>query len=291
MANPEAAGQTAVPAATGCRLDLRVADAIRFYPQEPDNSVIFLTPSKMARLSLMKGDNVFLEGICGKVTVCIVLADEGLDENEVGLNAAVRKNLRVELGDIISVHSWDHDVPYGTRVHLLPVEDTIAGYCEQCEGDLFEKFLQPYYKHQYRPAHQGDHFLCWGSSRPVEFKVISVEPGECCIVGPDTVIHWEGEPIKRRGLPKLLASGRMAKAMVLRGSRLCTVDGCWQGGLTKNGRGRVVRKTQSAHGKKSGWSLACQQARRALNIRGFAAIKKGTPFYIQAKEFLLFGCP
>jgi len=32
---------------------------------------------------------------------------------------------------------------------------------------------------------------------PVEFKVVEVDPGDCGIVSPDTVIHCEGEPIKR----------------------------------------------------------------------------------------------
>ena len=33
--------------------------------------------------------------------------------------------------------------------------------------------------------------------RPVEFKVIETDPGPFCIVAPDTVIHCEGEPVKR----------------------------------------------------------------------------------------------
>jgi transitional endoplasmic reticulum ATPase len=33
--------------------------------------------------------------------------------------------------------------------------------------------------------------------RAVEFKVVECDPGEYCIVAPDTVIHCEGEPIKR----------------------------------------------------------------------------------------------
>lgn len=33
--------------------------------------------------------------------------------------------------------------------------------------------------------------------RAVEFKVVETDPAEYCIVAPDTVIHCEGEPIKR----------------------------------------------------------------------------------------------
>merc|ERR1719399_1909737 len=163
-----------------------------------DNSVISLAPTKMEELNLFRGDNVLLKGKKRKDTVCIVLADEGLDENKVRLNKVVRKNLRVRLGDIVSVHACG-DVPYGKRVHVLPLEDTIEGIT----GNLFETYLKPYYLEAYRPARQGDLFLCRGGFRPVEFKVVGVEPGEFCIVAPDTTIHCEGEPIKREDEERL----------------------------------------------------------------------------------------
>lgn len=36
----------------------------------------------------------------------------------------MRKNLRVRLGDLVTVTSCG-DVPYGKRVHILPLDDTI----------------------------------------------------------------------------------------------------------------------------------------------------------------------
>jgi transitional endoplasmic reticulum ATPase len=33
--------------------------------------------------------------------------------------------------------------------------------------------------------------------RAVEFKVVETDPEEYCIVAPDTIIHCEGEPIRR----------------------------------------------------------------------------------------------
>ena len=33
--------------------------------------------------------------------------------------------------------------------------------------------------------------------RPVEFKVIETDPSPHCIVAPETVIHCEGDPVKR----------------------------------------------------------------------------------------------
>jgi transitional endoplasmic reticulum ATPase len=31
----------------------------------------------------------------------------------------------------------------------------------------------------------------------VEFKVIAIEPNDCCIVAPETVIYCIGSPVKR----------------------------------------------------------------------------------------------
>merc|ERR1712054_616097 len=109
-----------------------------------------------------------------------------------------RESLRVRLGDIISVHACG-DVPYGKRVHVLPLDDTIEGIT----GNLFDTYLKPYLLEAYRPARQGDLFLVRGGFRPVEFKVVGVEPGEFVIVAPDTVIHCEGEPVSREDEEKL----------------------------------------------------------------------------------------
>merc|ERR1719178_67046 len=38
---------------------------------------------------------------------------------------------------------------------------------------------------------------------PVEFKVVGVDPGEFVICAPDTVIHCEGEPVKREDEERL----------------------------------------------------------------------------------------
>ena len=44
----------------------------------------------------------------------------------------------------------------------------------------------------------GDIFLIRGGMRAVEFKVIETDPSPYCIVAPDTVIHCDGDPIKRQ---------------------------------------------------------------------------------------------
>jgi transitional endoplasmic reticulum ATPase len=163
-----------------------------------DNSVVALSPAKMDELQLFRGDNVLLKGKKRKDTVNIVLSDPDLEDGKIRMNKTVRKNLRVRLGDVITVSPCG-DVPYGKRVHVLPFDDTIEGIT----GNLFETYLKPYYMEAYRPARQGDSFLVRAGFRPVEFKVVGVDPGEFCIVAPDTVIHCEGEPIKREDEEKL----------------------------------------------------------------------------------------
>lgn len=167
-----------------------------------DNSVISLSPAKMEELNVFRGDTVLIKGKKRKDTCCIVLADAALEDSKLRMNKVVRKNLRVRLGDIVSIHACGN-VAYGKRIHVLPIDDTVEGIT----GNIFETYLKPYFLEAYRPVRQGDLFLVRGGFRPVEFKVVGVEPGEFCIVAPDTVIHSEGEPIKREDEERLDETG------------------------------------------------------------------------------------
>merc|ERR1711896_94842 len=90
--------------------------------------------------------------------------------------------------------------------------------------------------------------------------------------------------MKKKTVSKI-GKGRMAKAMVLRGSKAKTVGGLTAKDLTRNKAGKIVSKKKSAFGKTSPWIAAVKKARAALKIKGFCAIKKGTPLYKKAKEF------
>jgi hypothetical protein len=63
--------------------------------------------------------------------------------------------------------------------------------------------VQPYFLEAYRPVRKDDLFLVRGGMRAVEFKIVEVDPGDFCIVAPDTVIFCEGEPIKREDEERL----------------------------------------------------------------------------------------
>ena len=146
----------------------------------------------METLGLFRGDTVLVKGKKRKDTVLIVLADDDLEDGMARINRVVRNNIRVRLGDIITIHACP-DIKYAKRVSILPIADTVEGLT----GSLFDVYLKPYFLEAYRPVRQGDLFTVRGGMRAVEFKVVEVDPPEYGIVAQDTVIHCEGEPINR----------------------------------------------------------------------------------------------
>lgn len=51
--------------------------------------------------------------------------------------------------------------------------------------------------HSCSPVRKGDTFIVRAAMRAVEFKVVETDPGDFCIVAPDTVIHCQGDPLIR----------------------------------------------------------------------------------------------
>ncbi|XP_014256750.1 transitional endoplasmic reticulum ATPase TER94-like [Cimex lectularius] len=166
---------------------LLVDDAIN-----DDNSVVSLSQAKMDELRLFRGDTVILKGKRQKETVCIILSEENCPDEKIRMNRVVRNNLRVRISDVVSIQACPK-VKYGKRIHVLPIDDTITGL----SGNLFEVYLKPYFLEAYRPIHKDDTFIVHGGMRAVEFKVIETDPSPYCIVAPDTLIHFDGDPVKR----------------------------------------------------------------------------------------------
>merc|ERR1712031_66025 len=96
--------------------------------------------------------------------------------------------------------------------------------------------------------------------------------------------------MKKKAVTKV-AKGRMAKVVVFRGSKAKTSGGLTKNDLVQNKNGRIVSKKAQAKGKAlyakfaKNWISAVQKARKALGVKGFVAIKKGSPLYKKAKEF------
>ncbi|KAF7811483.1 cell division cycle protein 48-like protein [Senna tora] len=163
-----------------------------------DNSVVTLNPETMEKLQLLHGDIILIKGKKRKDTICIAVADETCEKPKIRMNKVIRNNLRVRLGDVVSVHECAN-FQYGKRVHILPLDDTIEGVT----GNLFDAYLKPYFLDGYRPMRKGDLFLVRGGMRSVEFKVIETDPSEYCVVTPDTKIFFEGEPVRREDQTRL----------------------------------------------------------------------------------------
>jgi transitional endoplasmic reticulum ATPase len=174
-------------------------------------------------------------------TVCTV--EFGLcPTNRVQMNRVVRNNLRVRLGDIVSIQGC-RDVKHGERTQDKDVrqepsgsgafpwatttfphlscrisQDTVAGIfvlgihvlpiddaVQGITGNLLDVYLKPYFgKNYYRPIHEGDIFIVRAAMHDVEFKVIETKPSPYCIVTRDTVIQCKGDPIKRKEEEKSL---------------------------------------------------------------------------------------
>ena len=157
-----------------------------------DNSIISMSSNTMEKLELFRGDAVLVKGKKRKDTVLVVLADDDMEDGVCRINRVSRNNLRVRLGDVVSIHPCP-DIKFASRISVLPIADTIEGLT----GSLFDIFLKPYFVDAYRPVRKGDHFIVRGGMRQVEFKVVEVEPEDYAIVSQDTIIHSEGEPINR----------------------------------------------------------------------------------------------
>merc|ERR1739841_209671 len=86
-----------------------------------------------------------------------------------------------------------------------------------------------------------------------------------------------------------IAKGKLAKSQVFRGTKEKTLSGLSKSDLVKSKTGKIVSKKRQAAGKVAHaknlkkWTTAVQQARKSLGLKGFVAIKKGTPLYTKAK--------
>merc|ERR1712091_247228 len=87
-----------------------------------------------------------------------------------------------------------------------------------------------------------------------------------------------------------IAKGRFSKSLVLRGTKAKTAGGLSAKDLIRNKAGKIVSKKASAASKNNfakglgDWNKAVKKARTILALKGFVAIKKGSPLYTKAKE-------
>jgi len=95
-----------------------------------------------------------------------------------------------------------------------------------------------------------------------------------------------------------IAKGRLAKALVFKGSKEKTTGGLKADALMRNKRGKIVSKRASANGKRrfkqiEDWVEAHVAARQALHVKGFVAMNgktlQGKALYVKTKALLAAG--
>lgn len=156
-----------------------------------ENSVVTISENTLETLNFFNSDTVLLKGKLKRETIATVISDTDCDDSRIRMNKVIRKNLRLRLGDVVSIHACE--APNGVSINILPIEDSIEGI----SGSLFELFVKPYFQNMYRPVRQGDIIRVRGGMRTAEFKIVECEPGPFCIVTNETDIYTNGEPIKR----------------------------------------------------------------------------------------------
>merc|ERR1719436_1939837 len=103
--------------------------------------------------------------------------------------------------------------------------------------------------------------------------------------------------MKKAKKVSVIAKGKMARAIVFRGTKEKTKTGLTKTMLVKSKTGKIVSKKASANAKKrfaaSGakkWSDAFKAARKALNIKGFipcgGKTAQGKALYAKTKALL-----
>merc|ERR1712161_32879 len=104
--------------------------------------------------------------------------------------------------------------------------------------------------------------------------------------------------MKKKAMKKsIIATGKLAKAMVLRGFKEKTSGGLKKDSLRKNKSGKIVSKNMSDRGRKNyagsalqQWAKACQVARKDLGLKGFQPVggKTATGRALYAKTKALY---
>merc|ERR1711956_112096 len=100
--------------------------------------------------------------------------------------------------------------------------------------------------------------------------------------------------MKKAMKKSIIAKGKLAKAMVLRGSKVKTQGGLKKENLRKNKDGKIVSKKASDRSKKAfagsalqKWGKAVQTAKKELNLTGFIIVggktAQGRAVYAKAK--------
>lgn len=186
------------------------------------HSVVGMTETAMAELSIFDGDTIYIKGKRGKKTTGTVATVSDTDAASLsatasastsvldgcltlGMTTDAMKNAGVRAGDAVKITPAP-DVKFGKNVLILPYQDSIDTIdSSDLEGvDIFDEYLRPYFEGKFRTLYRGDSFTIDGSLGLLEFQCVEIDTVEAdgdtaCVVVDDTAIESEGEPIERDG--------------------------------------------------------------------------------------------
>ena len=104
-----------------------------------DNSIMSLHPKRMEDLGLFNGDTVKIKGRRGRETVCVVVPEEKMEEDNIGLPKTAMDWLRLtENKDRVKIAQFP-DIANAKRVHVLPFQYSMGTF----EGDVFDVSTAP----------------------------------------------------------------------------------------------------------------------------------------------------
>lgn len=159
---------------------------------EEIDSVLLISSKMIENLNIFQNDVVRITGNKRRQMICHVLIDNITEYDKICLSHNICRNIQVQLGEKITLDQCP-DIKNATRVQVLPFSDTINELTE----NLFECYLEPYFKNRETPVKEGNTFCVKKGSKTVEFKVHEVDPAPKSIVNSLTEIYFEGEPFER----------------------------------------------------------------------------------------------
>jgi len=157
------------------------------------DSCVILSINKLAQLGISKGGHVLVTGKKGHKVLCIVIENETISDEKIGMNKLLRDNLKIEIGEFVTIHKQTR-VPELTKIYIAPVAETVEGL----NLPLKSTDLNTYFREKYRPVTEKQTFNFTKSGRLIELQVLNVEPSpnEFGIVGARTELSLI-KPIQR----------------------------------------------------------------------------------------------
>jgi len=94
-----------------------------------------ISADKAEELKFVNSDMILVKGKKRHESPAVLFIEDSgkYDKEKIYMNKVLRKNLRVRLGDMVSIKKID-DLPNCQQIHVLPFSDSIEGVT----GNLFD---------------------------------------------------------------------------------------------------------------------------------------------------------